>query len=163
MKRIRFGGFLLYCMLGTVGVRASIPTTATPEPSHSLPFDLGEVEKAQSRCAVCGMPIAAHSKLSYIAHEGKHSFILCSFACAHKFKSAKPSYELFARDFMTGQAALAEGLYFLTHSHAIQNEVEFGMEPLVVAFIHKNDAQATQRRLGDGKVVTSYEQLEKLF
>lgn len=118
------------------------------------------------QCAVCGMPVKANSKTRFDSTRDGKPVTFCSFSCAHGFHKKFPKEHLEGHDFDTGQPVYVQSAFFLAKSENIFNlvkELEFGMQPTVVAFAKEGAARKVREQVRDGEVIKGFEALQKLY
>lgn len=120
-----------------------------------------------TKCPVCRMEMTQKSKTVYSTRTEKagkpETLHLCSYSCAHAFHTKRPEGSLFAHDFETGEAVPSAAAWYVVKSQKIDEEVEFGMAPIVAAFKDEARAKALQEKLKDGKVVHGLSAVEAAY
>lgn len=122
---------------------------------------------AGAKCPVCRMEITPQSKTVYstTAEKGgkKETLHLCSYSCAHAFHTKRPEGQLDAHDFETGEAVPSTAAWYVVKSRKIDEEVGFGMAPIIAAFKDEVRAKALQQKLQDGQVVHGLAAVETTY
>ncbi len=123
--------------------------------------------EGSNKCPVCRMEMTQKSKTVYSTKTEKvgkpETMHLCSYSCAHAFHLKRPEGALFAHDFETGEAVSSAEAWYVVKSQKIDEEVEFGMAPIVAAFKDEARAKALQAKLRDGKVVHGLTAVETAY
>lgn len=118
------------------------------------------------QCAICVMPVKADSKTRFDSTRNGKPVTFCSFSCAHGFHKKFPGERLEGHDFETGQPVDVQSAFFLAKSENIFNlvkELEFGMQPTVIAFAKEGAAKKIKEQVKDGEVIKGFEALKKLY
>ncbi len=122
---------------------------------------------ADFKCSVCSMKIPEHAKNHILLrNQDPHLSPLhvCSIFCAKKAKKYDPKYsKAEVTDFNHPDKTLsAEKAFFLKKSEKIKADLgELAMSPYWGAFSTKAEAQAAQKKYGDGEVVLGFEEALK--
>ncbi len=109
------------------------------------------------KCAVCGMPLSEHAK-NHIILKGtdKIPMHVCSLSCVKKTLKHDSNYgEIEVPDFNHPEKMLSgDSAFFLIKSEKIRSDLgDKVMGPYFGSFSSHADADAAQKKYGDGSVV----------
>ena len=127
--------------------------------SLALSFFFSPLANASElKCEVCGMPIGLHGRNRIVLLEptGKKPLHVCSPTCARKMRKYDANYsKAEVTDFNRPEKMLqGDRAYFLIQSSKIKSGMgENVMSPYAAAFSTKEEADAAQKKYGDGVVV----------
>ena len=109
------------------------------------------------------MDVKAESKIKFetIQKEKKVSF--CSFSCAVQFHQKYPNSKISTTDYLYQKPIDAAQGFYLVRSKRLLKEFEFDMPPTVAVFATREDAETTQKKLGDGKILSGFDAAEKEY
>lgn len=116
-------------------------------------------QAAELKCDVCGMPIRENGRNLIVLRNNSQntkSMHSCSPICAHKLQKYSPEYnKVEVRNFNhTGEVLSGDKAYFLIQSAKIKSDMgENVMAPYAAAFNTKEEAEAAQKKYGDGVIV----------
>lgn len=123
------------------------------------------VAATPARCALCQMEVHDGSKTRFEVIDGKTTYPFCSFRCVRRFHAEKKfkAAPIFAYDYVSGEKISADKAFYITRSKQLENTLEFGMPPAVIAFAQKQAGEVYKKKFEDGVFVEGYDALEKLF
>lgn len=113
---------------------------------------------SEFKCQVCGMSIKEHGRNHILLRNGtqKKSLHVCSASCAKKMRKYDSSYsDVQVTNFNHPEKMLqGDKAYFLIQSSKIKSDMgENVMAPYAAAFSTKEEADAAQKKYGDGVVL----------
>jgi hypothetical protein len=121
---------------------------------------------ADFSCDACGMKIAAqarnHVALKMESQETK-TMHFCSLSCLKKAQKHLPAGKVELSDFNHPERLIpAEKAFYLVNSEKIKAEMgDMVMPPYVGVFATRPEADAAQKKLGDGSIVQGLENVLK--
>ncbi len=118
---------------------------------------------AETHCNVCSMKILENSRQHFLVRDeslGKEPLHICSVTCLHKIKqfNSKISNIEVAQFNEPLKFLKADKAFFLVKSEKIKDDAgSMVMPPIAAAFTTQKEAQAAQKKYGDGTIILGLE------